>query len=191
MDRAGENFTLLLSAWTEGDPAARERALETVYDELQRLARAYMRRERSDHTLQATALVHEAWVRLAGGAEVAWRDRADFFRCAARAMRRILVDHARGAQALKRGGGHKLVLEETRLITPSREIDLLDLDRALEALAGFDPRQSKIVELRFFAGLTVEETAKALELSTATVKREWRLARAWLRRELRTRPQEE
>ena len=184
MSDPGDSFTLLLSAWNRGDRAARDRLMRLVYDELHAVAGSYLRRERFDHTLQATALVNEAYLRLAGGVRIEWRDRAHFFRAAAQAMRRILVDHARGLKAAKRGHGRKLSLDETRLITPSRDLDLLDLDRALETLSQFDERQSKLVELRFFAGLTVEEAADVLELSTATVKREWRTAKAWLRREL-------
>jgi len=187
MSESGESFTLLLSAWNAGDRSARDRLMRLVYDELHGVARAYMRRERSDHTLQATALVNEAYIRLAAGAEIEWQDRAHFFRTAAQAMRRILVDHARRLKSAKRGEGKKFALEETRLITPSLDLDLLDLDHALDSLAELDPRQTRIVELRFFAGLTVEETAEVLELSTATVKREWRTAKAWLRRELRRR----
>ena len=180
-----EGLTLLLAAWNAGDRSARDRLMRIVYDELRAIARGYMRRERFDHTLQATALVHEAYARLAHGAEIEWRDRAHFFRTAARSMRRILVDHARQLRTSRRDGGRKLSLEETRLITPSLDLDLLDLDAALEGLGTLDPRQAKIVELRFFAGLTVDETAKTLELSPVTIKREWRTAKAWLRRELK------
>ncbi len=180
----GDTFSHLLAAWNDGDRAARDRLMQLVYNELRGVARAYMRRERSDHTLQATALVHEAYLRLAGGVAIEWKDRAHFFRAAAQAMRRILVDHTRSLKAAKRGQGRKVVLEETRLISPSLDLDLLDLDGALGELEKLDERQARIVELRFFAGLTVEETATTLELSPATVKREWRTAKAWLRREL-------
>ena len=184
MSKPGDSFTLLLAAWNEGDRLARDRLMRLVYDELRGLASAYMSRERGDHTLQATALVHEAYVRLSEGAVVEWRDRAHFFRTAAQAMRRILVDHARSLKAAKRGSGKKVALEETRLITPSLNVDLLDLDRALDGLGELDPRQARIVELRFFAGLSVDEVGETLGVSAPTVKREWRTAKAWLRREL-------
>lgn len=179
-----DSLTQLLSAWNDGDLAARDRLMELVYQELRGLARAHMRRERSDHTLQATALVNEAYVRLSAGVSIEWKDRAHFFRAAAQSMRRVLVDHARTLRTAKRGEGKKVALHETHLITPTADVDLLDLDRALEALDELDERQARIVELRFFAGLTVDEGAEALGLSPATVKREWRTAKAWLRREL-------
>jgi RNA polymerase sigma factor (TIGR02999 family) len=155
-----------------------------VYGELHRVAEAYMRRERRDHTLQPTALVHEAFLRLSEGASVSWTDRSHFFRLAARAMRRILTDHARRVRAAKRGGGGKVPLRESKLRIAALDLDVLALDEALGRLAELDPRQATIVELRFFGGLTVEETAKALDLSAITVKRDWRSARAWLKSEL-------
>lgn len=156
-----------------------------VYDELRGLARQYLQRERRDHTLQATGLVHEAYLRLVDQTATTWRDRAHFFAVAASVMRRVLVDYARAHRAAKRGGAlEKIELDEAVALTPERHVDLVALDDALKDLGAFDPRQSQIVELRFFGGLTVEEVAEVLEISPRTVKREWRLARAWLRREI-------
>lgn len=156
-----------------------------VYDELRRLASGYMRRERPDHTLQATALVHEAYLRLVDQTQIDWRGRAHFFSIAARLMRQILVDHARERNADKRGGGMtKLALDDAVSFAQENEIDLIALDDALKTLANFDQQQSQIVELRFFGGLTIEETSEVLHVSPSTVKREWGLAKAWLRREV-------
>jgi RNA polymerase sigma factor (TIGR02999 family) len=156
-----------------------------VYDELRRLAHAYMQRERPGHTLQTTALVHEAYVRLAGQESLSWQNRAHFRAIAAETMRRILVEYARARNAVKRGGGQQRVtLEDNTIGLDAQSVDLEALDQALRRLAEIDPRLVRIVEFRFFAGLTVEETAEVMAISTGTVKREWATARAWLRREL-------
>jgi RNA polymerase sigma factor (TIGR02999 family) len=177
--------TALLRDWSGGDQHALERLMPLVYQELRKLAASYMRRERSDHTLQPTALVHEAYLRLVDQRGVDWRNRAHFFGIAARMMRRILVDHARRRQAAKRDGAADRISGSGDLVEGERDPDLLALDVALDALEALDPRQARIVELRFFGGLTVEETAEVAGISTATVKREWQTARAWLARELR------
>lgn len=156
-----------------------------VYSELRRLAGSYLRRERPDHTLQSTALVHEAYLRLIGQREVNWKSRAHFYGIAAQMIRRILVDHARAHRAEKRGsGGIKLALDNADALAVPADLDLLRLDDALNGLAALDERQSRVVELRFFTGLSVEETAEVLQISSATVKREWSSARAWLFREM-------
>lgn len=160
-----------------------ERLLELVYDDLRRLATAYMKKEPSDHTLQATALVHEAYMRLVDWKSVSWQNRAHFFSVAAQVMRRILIDHARARRADKRGG-HKLALDEAIGISDSDGIDLLALDDVLQALEKRDPRQAKIVEMRFFGGLSIPETAYLLGVSEATVRRDWTFAKAWFQREL-------
>lgn len=178
--------TQLLEDARRGDRSAEAAALEAVYGELHRLASCYMRRERPDHTLQASALVNEAYVHLLGGNPVSFESRAHFFVTAAQTMRRILVDHARARHAEKRGsGGVKVELNETLLVTEGREAEWLTLDDALSRLAVLDPRQARIVELRFFAGQTVEETAAILGISPKTVKRDWAVARAWLEGALR------
>jgi RNA polymerase sigma factor (TIGR02999 family) len=175
----------LLAAWNEGDQAAQEELLPLVYDELRRLARNHLRRERPNHTLQPTALVHEAYLRLVGEGGATWQNRAHFFGIAARLMRQILINHAEARAAARRGGGaFRLSLGAVDRLTEGPEVDLIALDDALKSLAALDPRQGQIVELRFFGGLTVEETAAVLGLSPATVKREWSAARAWLRREI-------
>src|SRR4051812_17925655 len=165
----------------QGDGAAESRVLTLVYRELRRTAARFLARERPDHTLQPTALVHEAYLRLAGSGEVEWQNRAHFFAVAAQIMRRILVDHARSRVAGKRGGPKvQMELPEALLVSSQRSESVLDLDLALSKLAEFDPRQSKVVEMRFFGGLTEEEIGEVLGVSARTVKREWRLARAWL-----------
>jgi RNA polymerase sigma-70 factor, ECF subfamily len=175
----------LLRAWSEGDQAALNELVPLVERELHRLARAYMRRERQGHTLQATALVNEVFLRLAHSARPSWQDRAHFVGIAARLMRQVLVDHARSRGYRKRGGGVRRVpLDNALLITPEPELDVLAVDRALEAFAKIDRRKSQVVELRFFGGLSVEETAEVLGLSVETVKRDWRVAKLWLSREL-------
>lgn len=184
MASPSKDVTQLLLDWSNGDQQALDQLLPLVYDELHRLAEHYMRRERPDHTLQPTALVHEAYLRLIDQQRVRWRNRAHFFAIAAQAMRRILVDHARRHQARKRGSGQRVPLDEARAVPSLPEMDLVALDEALTRLAEFDPRQSRIVELRFFGGLSIEETASVLQLSPATVKREWQLAKAWLYRAL-------
>ena len=180
------DVTALLSSWSQGDEAALDKLMPLVYGELRRLAAAHLRREREHHTLQSTALVNEAFLRLVNQQHVQWRNRAHFYGIAAQMIRRILVDYARSQHAEKRGAGAvKLELDEAiAAAAPQADLDLLGLNDALEKLAGFDERQSKIVELRFFAGLSVEETGEVLDLSPATVKREWQTARAWLFREM-------
>jgi len=157
-----------------------------VYDELRRLANHYLQRERNDHTLQSTALVHEAYLRLAGPNTPQWQNRAHFFGIAARIMRQILVEYARAHSAAKRGGGGacKITLDESLELAQKTDIDVVALDGALERLSELDPQQSRIVELRFFTGLTIEDTAEVMDLSPATVKRDWTSARAWLHREI-------
>lgn len=179
-----QDVTRLLLQWSDGDPAALQDLLPLVYDELRQLARGYLYRERSDHTLQSTALVHEAYLRLVDQ-NVSWQGRAHFFGIAAQMMRRILVDHARKKNAAKRGDGIcKVTLEEEILGAGQRDVDVLALDEALTRLAKLDPQQSRIVELRFFAGLSIEETAEILKISPATIKRDWAMAKAWLFREM-------
>jgi RNA polymerase sigma factor (TIGR02999 family) len=173
--------TELLRRWSGGDVSARESLVPLVYDELRRLARYYLASQRSEHTLQSTAIVHEAYLRLAGREKVHWESRNHFFAVAAQLMRRILVDHARKRNAAKRGGAHlTLLVDEAGEASSQRELDLVALDDALKALADLDERQSRIVELRFFGGLSIEDTSRVLEISPATVKREWSTARAWL-----------
>jgi RNA polymerase sigma factor (TIGR02999 family) len=178
-------ITQLLVRWHDGDQAALEELLPLVYREMRRLAGYYLRHERPDHTLQPTALVHEAYLRLVGEKEIDWQNRAHFFGIAAVRMRQILVEHARSRRAAKRGGGeYRLSLSEANRVAEKRDVDLLALDDALRRLEELDPQKSRIVELRYFGGLTIEETAEALRISPATVKRDWRLARAWLRSEI-------
>jgi RNA polymerase sigma factor (TIGR02999 family) len=180
-----DDVTQLLEHWSHGDRHALERLMPLVYGELHRLAQRYLRRERSDHTLQSTALVHEAYLRMVDQKNVRWQNRAHFFGVAAQSIRHILVDHARSHLAAKRGAGAaKLSLDEAIGVPEKREVDLLALDRALEGLAALDPQQGRIVELRFFGGLSIEETAEVLHISPATVKRDWVMAKAWLYQEL-------
>jgi RNA polymerase sigma factor (TIGR02999 family) len=179
------DVTRLLIDWSNGDEKALEELMPLVYGELRRLAGSHLRRERSANTLQCTALVHEAYLRLVNQSNVQWRNRAHFYGIAAQMIRRILVDHARAQHAGKRGAGAvRLELDDAMAVSEQRELDLLGLDAALLRLAEMDERQGRIVELRFFAGLSVEETAEVMQLSTATVKREWSSARAWLYREM-------
>ena len=178
------DVTSLLVASSKGDQEALNQLLPLVYDELRRLADRYLHRERSDHTLQATALVHEAYLRLIDQ-RVSWANRAHFFGVAAEMMRRILIDHARSRQAAKRGsGGIKISLDDVLELTDERAADLIALDDALKALAEFDPQKARVVELRFFGGLSIEETAAVMGVGTATITRQWRLAKAWLYHEL-------
>ena len=180
-----QDVTQLLIQWSRGDSAALEALVPLVYDELRRLAQLYLNREKPGHTLSSTALVHEAYLRLVRQTDVTWQNRAHFFAVAARMMRRILVDHARKHAYAKRGGGALTIsLDETIASAPERELDLVALDDALEALAKLDERQSRMVELRFFGGLSIEETSEVLGVSAPTVKREWASARAWLFREI-------
>jgi RNA polymerase sigma factor (TIGR02999 family) len=183
----GSDVTGLLLDWSNGEEAAKSHLLEVVYGELRRLARARLRRERADHTLSPTALVHEAYVRLIDQQRVQWQGRAHFFAVAARIMRRILIDHARAHRAAKRGADIRIPAARAEGVALPRDLDVLALDEALDRLAALDRRQSELVELRFFGGLNVEETAEVLAVSPVTVKRDWALARAWLYRELRDR----
>jgi RNA polymerase sigma factor (TIGR02999 family) len=184
-----EGVTELLHAWSGGDDGALEQLLPLVEAELRRLARGYMGRERKEHTLQTTALVNEAFLRLTDARQVRWQDRGHFLGISARLMRRVLVDHARARGYLKRGGGaERVTLHEELVTSPDPALDLVALDRALEALARVDARKSQIVELRFFGGLSVEETADVLHVSPDTVKRDWRLAKLLLLRELEGKP---
>jgi RNA polymerase sigma factor (TIGR02999 family) len=184
-DPAVRQVTQLLRAWSDGDEQALEQLLPVVEAELRRLARAYMARERRGHTLQTTALVNEAFVRLVDARGLRWQDRAHFLGISARLMRRVLVDHARSRGYQKRGGGaHKVTLTEALIVSPEPALDVIALDRALEGLAAVDARKAKVIELRFFGGLSVEETAEVLHVSTDTIKRDWRLAKLWLLREL-------
>jgi len=179
------DVTQLLAAWRNGDQEALSQLLPLVEHELRRRARQHMRRERPRHTLQTTALVNEAYLRLVRQKEVSWQNRAHFFAIASQAMRRILVDHAKTQRRAKRGGGAPTVsLEDVAVVSPERSAELLALDAALDKLQALDPRKARMVEMRYFAGLSVEETAQVLEVSTATVMRDWRVAKAWLQREL-------
>jgi RNA polymerase sigma factor (TIGR02999 family) len=179
--------TALLLQWRQGDQDAREQLIPLIYGELRRTARNYLRRERRDHTLQSGALVHEAYLRLSAESSPLWQNRIHFFSVAAQVMRHVLVDHARNRAAAKRGGGAvRLALDPNMALSQAREIDLLALDRALDLLAELDERQSRLIELRFFGGLSIVETAAVLNVSAATVKREWATARAWLQREMKS-----
>jgi RNA polymerase sigma factor (TIGR02999 family) len=182
---AQERMSRLLADWANQDPAARERIVPIVYDELRRLAHHYMRGERPGHTLQTTALVNEVYLRLVGIKTLQWRDRAHFFAMAGTLMRRILVDYARQRGRDKRGGGVSVTSLDETIVGPQPSVDLIALDEALQQLAAIDPQQGRVVELRFFAGLSVEETAEALAISAATVKRDWSTAKLWLYRELK------
>ena len=177
--------TRLLVAWSNGDRAALDRLMPLVYEELRRLARHYMSRERPGHTLQSTALVNEAYLRLVEQEGMRWENRAHFFGIAARLMRQILVEHARSRQAAKRGGGqYRLSLSKVDRVASRPDVNLLALDEALGRLEALDPQKSRIVELRYFGGLGIEETAEVIGVSPATVKRDWSMARAWLRCEI-------
>jgi len=176
-----QQVTQLLCDWRGGDPSALEKLIPLVQPELQRLAHHYMSRERSGHTLQTTALIDDAYLQLADNTHPQWQNRAHFFAAAAQLMRRIMVDHARQRQALKRGGGAiKVTLDEAAAVTQTRAAELLALDEALEKLATFDHRKAQVVELRYFGGLTMEEIAEVLKIHVNTVTRDWTAARAWL-----------
>ena len=180
--------THLLRAWNDGDPQALEHLLPLVEAELRRMARGYMSRERRDHTLQPTALINEAFIRLAGAKSLRWQDRAHFFGISAKLMRRVLVDHARARAFQKRGAwAERVLLHEVSIPAPEPPVDLVALNLALAALEKKDERKCRIVELRFFGGLTVEETAEVLQVSPDTVKRDWRIAKLWLLRHLEVR----
>jgi RNA polymerase sigma factor (TIGR02999 family) len=179
------NVTDLLQAVNSGNQSARDELIAVVYDELRRLADSYLRGERADHTLQPTALVHEAYLRLVGQDNVRWRNRDHFIAVAATMMRRVLVDHARGHNRNKRGGGQiKLTLADAERFIKSEEVDFMSLDEALEKFGHDYPQESQIVELRFFGGLSIAETARVLKVSESTIEREWKFAQAWLLREM-------
>jgi RNA polymerase sigma factor (TIGR02999 family) len=181
-----ESITQLLVDWSEGDQKALDKLMPLVYSELRRLASNYLRRERAGHTLQPTALVNEAYLKLIDQKNARWQNRAQFFGVSAQLMRRILVDHARAHQAAKRGGSdhQRLSITSAERLVQEPEVDLLALHEALEELATLDPQQERIVELRFFGGLSIEETAEVLGIGHATIERDWKMARAWLRRRL-------
>jgi RNA polymerase sigma-70 factor (ECF subfamily) len=178
------SITELLHAVRAGQEGASDRLASAIYVELRRLAAGYMRREREDHTLQPTALVHEAFLRLIGNERTEWVDRSHFFAVAAQVMRRILVDHARRTHAAKRDGGEEITLDDSFSDPQTPTLDILRVNDALDALSAIDPRQARIVEMRFFVGLTIDETAELMGISAATVSREWTLARAWLHSDL-------
>ena len=185
MAAAPSNVTQLLVGWGKGDKAALDQLVPIVYDELRRQAARYLRRERVGHTLQTTALINEAYLRLIDQKNVQWQNRAHFFGIAAQLMRRILVDHARTKKRAKRGGSDiRVSLADAEASVKAQELDVVALSEALDRLEQIDEQQSKIVELRFFSGLTVEETAAVLDISPATVKRDWSMAKAWLHREI-------
>ena len=185
MPETQPNVTKLLLGWGNGDKEALDQLVPIVYDELRRQAARYLRRERVGHTLQTTALINEAYIRLVDQKRVQWQNRAHFFGIAAQLMRRILVDHARTKKRAKRGGSDvRVSLAESALTVKGPDLDVVALDEALDRLARVDKQQAKVVELRFFSGLTVEETAEVLQISPATVKREWSMAKAWLHREI-------
>ena len=180
-----QNITQLLAEWREGNQSALDELYPLVYDELHRLARRYMSRERKGHTLQTTALINEAYVRLVGQKNVVWANRSHFFAISAQIMRRILIDHARRHAYAKRGGGAQQVsLDEAATVTPDQSGELIRLDEALKSLAEIDPRRSQVVELKFFGGLSIEETAEVLKISPTTVERDWTIAKAWLHKSL-------
>jgi RNA polymerase sigma factor (TIGR02999 family) len=178
---SADNLTGLLFEWRQGDEAALDKLTPLVYDELRRIAHRYVQRERDGHTLQTTALVNEAYLRLAGQQKIEWQSRAHFFAVTAHVMRHILIDHARRHHYAKRGGGAQHVpLDEAAGMSAQRAAELVALDEALDELAKLDPRKSRVVELRYFGGLSMEETAEVLEVSLMTVRRDWRVAKAWL-----------
>jgi RNA polymerase sigma factor (TIGR02999 family) len=185
MGSSTHEVTQLLRAWSEGEQSALEKLIPLVYDELHRMAQRYMAQERPGHTLQTTALVNEVYLRLVDSAHTSWQNRAHFFAVCAQAMRRILVDWARSRQAMKRGGEiPPLELDEAVVVAGTPGADLVALDEALKALAAVDPRKSQVVELHFFGGLSLEETAEILKISSDTVLRDWKFAKSWLRCEL-------
>jgi RNA polymerase sigma factor (TIGR02999 family) len=185
MDRGSAEVTRLLKEWSDGQEQALDRLVPEIHRELRKLAASYLRKERPEHTLQPTALVNEAFLKLIDQRAVKWQNRAHFFGIAAQAMRRILVDHARAHSASKRGDGVRTIpIDDVVIVGGTVDIDLLALDEALTRLAAIDPQQSRVVELRYFGGLTMEETAEVMHISPATVGREWRMAKAWLFAEL-------
>ena len=185
MTGQSDELTQLLNSWSNGDDQALDKLIPLVYAELRKLARRYMGRENPDHTLQTSALINEAYLKLVDQQSVQWQNRAHFFAVAAQVMRHILIDHARAHRFAKRGAGAaKVSLDETAVLTDERASELIALDDALTTLASLDLRKSRIVELRFFGGLSIEETAEIMKVSPKTVTREWRSARAWLRQEM-------
>jgi RNA polymerase sigma factor (TIGR02999 family) len=185
-DLSSQEVTHLLLAWRQGEKEAFDKLIPVVYEELRHLAHSYMRGERKDHTLQTTALVNEAYLRLLDCSRVNWHNRAHFLAISAQLMRRILVDHARSRRSLKRGGAAKRIsLEGFQIASGGPDPDLIEIDEALQSLAAVDARKGQVVELRFFGGMTAEETAEVLDISPDTVLRDWKLARAWLARELK------
>ena len=185
MEPSSHEVTQLLVDWGNGNKAAADKLMPLVYEELHRLAHQYMNRERPEHTLQTSALVNEAYLRLIDQKHVHWQNRSHFFGIAAQLMRKILVDYARSRQYQKRGGDARQVeLDEAMIVSQERTADVIALDDALKGLAEFDARKSQIVELRFFGGLSIEETAEVLKVSPGTVMRDWTLAKAWLRKEM-------
>ena len=186
MTPSPEEVTELLNDWGNGDQEALNRLMPLVYDELHRLASRYLRHERVGHTLQTTALVHEAYLKLVDHKKANWHNRVQFFAAAAKVMRHVLVDYARSRKAAKRGGDYcRLSLDEAAISSRDQDADLLVLNEALDSLAAIDPQQSRVVELRVFGGLTVEDTAEALGISARTVKREWSMAKAWLHQQIK------
>jgi RNA polymerase sigma factor (TIGR02999 family) len=184
-DSSPEEITQLLREWSNGDKEALNKLMPVVYSELRRLAAHYMRQERPGHTLQSTALVNEAYLRLAGAREINWQDRAHFFAVASQIMRHILVDHARSYKYAKRGGGAiKVSLDEVAILSEERAAELITLDKALKGLEALDPRKSQVVEMRFFGGLSIDETAEVMKLSSMTIQREWRWAKAYLHKQM-------
>ena len=184
-EKLSQDVTQLLMKWSDGDPAALDNLIPLVYDDLRRLAHHYLRSERAGHTLQTTALAHEAYFRLASQKKVDWQNRGHFFAVCAKIMRRILVDYARGRGSAKREGeARRTSLDEAATLGQQRRADIVAVDEALKELEAIDPRKSEVVELRFFGGLTIEETAEILKVSHATVEREWSTAKAWLYREI-------
>jgi RNA polymerase sigma factor (TIGR02999 family) len=189
MASSPDEISQLLADWTNGDQSALDKLMPLVYDHLRRMAHHYMSHERPDHTLQTTALVNEAYLRLINQKRAHWQNRAQFFGIAAQIMRRILVDHARSNARTKRGGGGREVsLDEAASLSPTRAADIIALDDALKRLAQNDPRKCQIVELRYFGGLSVEEAAEVLKIAPITVKRDWLVAKAWLHREISNEP---
>jgi RNA polymerase sigma factor (TIGR02999 family) len=185
-DSSPPDVTALLCRWSAGDEKAPEQLMPLVYQQLRDLARRYLQRERGDHTLQPTALVHEAYLRMVDQSRVQWQNRAQFFGIAAQLMRRILVDHARAHIAAKRGGqAERISLEDAQISPEERAAELIELDAALTELAAVDMRKSRIVELRFFGGLSIEETAEAMGVNAATVRRDWTVAKTWLHHRIR------
>ena len=190
MASSSEEITQLLVEWSNGDQVALDKLMPLVYGELRQMAKRYMSRQAPEHILQPTALIHEAFLKLVNQSEKQWQNRAHFFGVAAQAMRAILVDYARSRQYAKRGGGARAVeLDEAVTVSEERVAELVALDDALQSLAQVDPRKSRVVEMRYFGGLSVEETAEVLKVSPDTVMRDWRLAKTWLRRELSGGPQ--